>query len=88
VRPTAQHRRFQQAFVVQMHPHARYREIVAVMMRLRDAPGEIARRVIVDVGERRDALPARIVRGLARLALAHDVAQRLRTARIAACGHQ
>ncbi len=74
--------------VVEMDVQGRYLEIVVAMLRPGEPPAEIASLMVVDIGEGGDALAVgRLLLLLACLRLAQDVAQRLRSAGIAAAAH-
>ena len=72
----AQYGDFQAAFVVEMHVQGRDLEIVVLVLAFGQAPAEIARLVIVNVGQRRHAVRLFVarLRGLAGLRFAQDVA--------------
>jgi hypothetical protein len=63
--------------MVEMDVQGRHLQVVMAMLRLGDAPSQLAGLVVVDVGERGDAegLVARLRQPLARLGLAQDVAR-------------
>ena len=73
----AQHRDLEAGLVVEMNMQCRHLEIVVAVLRLGEPPAEIARLVVVDIGQGGDAEAVALVRRrrlqpLARLRLAQD----------------
>jgi hypothetical protein len=51
-----EHRHLHAAFLVEMHVQRRLREIVVIVEFLRESFGQIARVVVLDIDQRRDAM--------------------------------